>query len=554
MRTMHLFSRSLLLGALLGATCLCAQNPALDRMRQHIRVLSDDSLEGREAGTAAERKAAAYLEAQMRASGLRPGFGDGYLQPFEFFNRREVKEDTYLKIADKTYEENVDFLVLAESRSVDFGADLVSVGFGIDGNGRDDYKGKDVENKFAVIERGSPAPDNPHAGFEDYISLSAKLEAAKKHGAIGVIFVDPSGQTLDPVIPNYSRKSGAQDLVAVYFPGMKASQLNGKWLLGDVILEDDYRTGHNVLGLIDNKAAYTVVIGAHFDHLGYGDEGSLHRGDPAIHNGADDNASGTALMLELGKALQAPQYAKYNYLMMGFSGEEKGLLGSNFYTKNPSLALDKVAFMINFDMVGRLNPENNTCGINGVGTSPAWNAALDKITIPDFKIKTSESGVGPSDQTSFYLKDIPAIHYFSGTHGDYHKPSDDESLINYDGVDKIYRHVSALIAELAASGDKIAFTSTKQDENGDVPRWKVTLGVVPDYMFDGKGMRIDGVTDGKPASKAGLQTGDVVVEMAGMGVTDMMSYMRALSKFDKGQTVKVVVLRNGKKKAKKVTF
>lgn len=547
-------TRILLLAALLGTTGLSAQNPALDRMRQHIRVLSADSLEGREAGTEAERKAASYLEAQMRANGLQPGFGAAYLQPFEFFNRREVKDDSYLEIDGKTYAVHTDFLPLAESMSADFGADLVSVGYGIDGNGRNDYKGKNLENKLVIVERGSPTPDNPHSGFEDYSTISAKLEAAKRHGALGVVFVDPAGQALEPLQPNYSRKSGNQDLIAVYFPGVKASQLDGKPVVGYVHLEDDYRTGHNVLGYLDNKAAYTVVIGAHFDHLGYGDEGSLHRGERAIHNGADDNASGTALMLELGKSLQAPQFSKYNYLFVGFSGEEKGLLGSNFYTKNPSLDLDKVACMINFDMVGRLNPENNTCGVNGVGTSPAWNTALAKVEVPDFKIKTSESGVGPSDQTSFYLKNIPAIHYFSGSHGDYHKPSDDEPLINYDGVDKIYRHVSALIAELAAQGEKLAFTATKQDENGDVPRWKVTLGVVPDYMYDGAGMRIDGVTEGKPASKAGLQTGDVVVEMGGMPVADMMSYMRALSKFERGQTVKVVVLRDGKKKSKKVSF
>lgn len=544
----------LLLAGLLSTTSLVAQNPALDRMRQHIRVLSADSLEGREAGTEAELKAAAYLEAQMRANGLKPAFEGAYLQPFEFFNGRVVKDDSYLEIDGKTFKGNVDFIVLAECMSADFGSTFVDVGYGIDGNGRNDYKGRNMENKFAVVERGSPEPDNPHSGFAEYSTLTAKLEAAKRNGALGVVFVDPAGQPIEPVQPNYSRKTNNQDLIAVYWPNMKASQLDGKSVIGWMDIEEDYRTGHNVLGSIDNQAPYTVVIGAHFDHLGYGDEGSLHRGERAIHNGADDNASGTALMLELGKTLQAPQYAKYNYLFIGFSGEEKGLLGSNFYTKNPSLDLDKVACMINFDMVGRLNPENNTCGINGVGTSPAWNTALAKVSVADFKIKTSESGVGPSDQTSFYLKDIPAIHYFSGSHSDYHKPSDDEPLINYDGVDKIYRHVSALIGELASSGEKLAFTSTKQEENSDVPRWKVTLGVVPDYMFDGAGMRIDGVTDGKPAAKAGLMTGDVVVEMGGMPVADMMSYMRALSKFEKGQTVKVVVLRGGKKKSKKVTF
>ena len=206
-------------------------------------------------------------------------------------------------------------------------------------------------------------------------------------------------------------------------------------------------------------------------------------------------------------------------------------------------------------MVGRLDKEKNTLGINGVGTSPYWKDALAKIQIDDMKVKTSESGVGPSDHTSFYLKDMPVLHFFSGTHSDYHKPSDDENLINYEGADKIYRFVMALLGDLNASAsEKLTFTKTKNDEEGDAPRWKVSLGVVPDYLFDGEGMRIDGVSDGKPASKAGLLAGDVVVKMGDNEVKDMMSYMRALAKYDKGDKVVVVVLRKGKAKKKKVTF
>lgn len=533
---------------------LQAQSPEVVHMREVINVLSADSLEGREAGTEAEVRAAGYIERQMRAVGLKPGMESGYLQAFEFFNRRAVGDESFLEIGGKKYVVGTDFQPLAESMQADFGSSIVSVGYGIQANGRDDYKGKDVENKFVLIERGHHEPDNPHSTFAEHATISAKLEVAQKSGAIGVIFVNPEGQAMEPLVVNYSRKTTELGIVAVYFPNLKASQLEGKDITGYIEIGDDYKTGHNVLGYLDHGAPYTVVIGAHFDHLGYGEEGSLHRGEKAIHNGADDNASGTAMMLELGKTLQGAAYNKYNYLFMGFSGEEKGLLGSNYWTKNPTMDLGKVAFMINFDMVGRLNPENNTVGINGVGTSPVWKTALEGVAVEGLKVKPGESGVGPSDQTSFYLKNIPAIHYFSGTHADYHKPSDDAHLINYDGVEKIYQHVTKLLAELALTGDKPAFTATKQDENGDVPRWKVTLGVVPDYMYDGEGMRIDGVTEGKPAANAGLKAGDVVVDMGGNAVKDMMSYMRALSKIEKGQTVVVTVERNGKKKKKKVTF
>jgi hypothetical protein len=189
-----------------------------------------------------------------------------------------------------------------------------------------------------------------------------------------------------------------------------------------------------------------------------------------------------------------------------------------------------------------------------VGTSPFWKEAMASIQIDDMKVKTAESGVGPSDHTSFYLKDLPVLHFFSGTHADYHKPSDDENLINYPGADKIYRYVWALLLKLNEKPEKLAFTQTKNEEEGEVPRWKVSLGVVPDYLFDGEGMRIDGVTEGKPASQAGLLAGDVVIKMGDHDVKDMMTYMRALSKFNKGDTVEVTVLRKGKPKKKNVTF
>jgi hypothetical protein len=294
-------------------------------------------------------------------------------------------------------------------------------------------------------------------------------------------------------------------------------------------------TGRNVVGFIDNNAASTVIIGAHFDHLGYGSEGSLFRGEPTIHNGADDNASGTAAIIQLAK-LMKKQGKDKNYLFIAFSGEENGLWGSNYFSKNATVELASVDYMINLDMVGRMNDEQ-TVAVNGVGTSPVWNDKLELANTDTLKLVTSESGVGPSDHTSFYLQDLPVLHFFTGQHEDYHKPTDDFDKINYAGIVKVVRLIERVVVSLDPE-EKIAFTKT-QDSSGDNPRFTVSLGVVPDYLYDGQGMRIDGVSEDKPAQKVGMQKGDIVMKLGDSTVVDMMSYMRALSVFKLGDETTV---------------
>lgn len=308
-------------------------------------------------------------------------------------------------------------------------------------------------------------------------------------------------------------------------------------------------TGRNVVAFLDKKADKTIVIGAHFDHLGMGGQGSLHRGDSAIHNGADDNASGTAALLALAEILKHEEL-KNNILFIAFSGEENGLWGSNYFVKNPTIDLQTVNYMINMDMVGRLN-EEKSLAINGVGTSPSFVPVFDQINSDSLKLVTSESGVGPSDHTSFYLQDLPVLHFFTGQHEDYHKPSDDSDKINYEGLVKVVRYISRVVTALD-NEPKLAFTKTK--DSSDSPRFTVSMGVVPDYMFDGKGMRVDGVSEGKPAQAAGLLKGDVVVQLGDSTVYDMMSYMRALSAFQKGDSTKVVIERSGQKVEAVVRF
>jgi len=333
------------------------------------------------------------------------------------------------------------------------------------------------------------------------------------------------------------------------FKPKKANDPHGKANF-DVKSADSTITGTNVLAYINNNAEETIVIGAHYDHLGYGIEGTLHRGKKnQIHNGADDNASGVAVMLNLASKLKNTNTAN-NYLFLAFSGEEMGLLGSNYFIKNPTIDSKKINYMLNMDMVGRLKVDS-TLAVYGVGTSPVFKQIIE-LHNKKFKLIEKESGVGPSDHTSFYLADIPVLHFFTGQHKDYHKPGDDSDKLNYQGMETISNYIFDIITDLDDNGE-LEFKKTK-NESDETPRFKVTLGVVPDYMYDGKGMRIDGVSEEKPAQKAGLQKGDIVIKLGDSTITDMMSYMRALSAFEKGSKTKVVVKREGKDVEADVTF
>ncbi|MCW3083375.1 MAG: family peptidase [Bacteroidetes bacterium] len=310
----------------------------------------------------------------------------------------------------------------------------------------------------------------------------------------------------------------------------------------------------DVVGFLDNGAENTVVIGAHFDHLGLGyDHNSLDANpEGKIHNGADDNASGTAGVMELANYFaKNKRKEKVNFLFICFSGEELGLFGSKKFCENPTIDFAKVDYMINMDMIGRLNDSTKKLIIYGVGTAPDWVPMI--LRIPSaFSIKKDSAGIGPSDQTSFYLKDIPVLHFFTGQHADYHKPSDDYEKVNYPGERMVLEYIVKIVEETEKL-PKLVFQKTKtSDEN--TPKFKVTMGVMPDYTFEGKGLRIDGVTDGKPANKAGILKGDIVCKLGDVKVEGMNDYMKGLSLIKKGDMVEVTVVRNGKELKMNVTF
>jgi hypothetical protein len=436
--------------------------------------------------------------------------------------------------------------------------DLVKVGFGITNKelGHDDYASqKDLAGKILLVQLNSPDGNNPHGKFGADAQIDRKLRLAAEKGAIGVIFYPGSAEDVLPV-DQLDRRSQQLDLPAVCL----------RWDAWQALLSTDLKsatfqtqiirhqiTGNNVVAYLDRGAPYTIVYGAHYDHLGMAEYGSsLHAGAPAIHNGADDNASGTAGLIELARYFSKQPKAKYNYLFMAFSGEELGLLGSAYFAKNPTVDLSKVAAMLNMDMIGRLDPTTKQIGVNGVGTSPVWRALADSLAY-GLKPKTTEAGTGASDHTSFYLQDIPVLHYFTGTHGDYHKPSDDADKINYDGMAEVVNYIIRMSNALE-TGEKLAFIKTSDADSRSAPRFKVTLGIMPDYFYEGRGIKVDGVTAGRPADKAGVLKGDLLLELGDYELADMQAYMQALAAFNKGNSTKIKLIRGTETLELNLTF
>ncbi|HEU5292531.1 MAG TPA: M20/M25/M40 family metallo-hydrolase [Cyclobacteriaceae bacterium] len=320
--------------------------------------------------------------------------------------------------------------------------------------------------------------------------------------------------------------------------------------------EGEAGIANNIVGFLDNKAATTIIIGAHYDHLGMGDQGSSLDANPQekIHNGADDNASGVAGVIELARFLSTNKVKeKNNFLFLCFSGEELGLFGSKYFTEHPTLDLTTVNYMINMDMIGRLDAQTKILMVHGTGTSPVWEPLVKKLENENVKIKTDSSGTGPSDHTSFYLKNLPVLHFFTGSHSDYHKPSDDWDKINYKGEADVLSVIAKVITELDGQ-PKLAFLTTKTKQTGTRSAFKVTMGVMPSYSSEVEGLKVDGVTDGRPAQKAGIQTGDVIIQMGDLVIKDIQNYMDALGKFEKGQTIPVKVKRGEETITVNVTF
>jgi aminopeptidase YwaD len=524
-----------------------ADREIVAELQTDINYLSNDKLEGRRSGTAGETLAYDYIISDFTKAGLKP-LGDSatWLQRFEIYDGRDISR-TLFTINNSALVINTEFIPLPFSAA-----------------------GK-VEGSPAVAlqESGSPwfydlketiegAQGNPHFDLNKFLREKTKQFAGK--GASAVIFYN-SSKTDDGIVFDPAEGIKAEKIPVLYVTktGRKKYLKDISQTLDvviDVEMEEKKRWGHNIIGFLDNGAPYTVIIGAHYDHLGFGEDGnSLYRGtEKMIHPGADDNASGVAGMIELARLLKKTKNPKSNYLFIAFSGEESGLIGSKYFAEYPTLPLSKVSYMLNLDMIGRLNDSTHTITIGGYGTSTQWPDLIGStLNKKIFILNVDSSGTGPSDHTSFYLKNIPVLFFFTGIHSDYHKPGDRADKINYPGELQVIKLIYAITQKMDGM-NKPAFTKTRDRQFGLAPAFNVTLGIMPDYSFPGSGLRIDAISEGRPAEKAGLRTGDIITKLGDYSVISLQTYMDALSKFNRNDQTTVVFLRGNEEMKAAVQF
>lgn len=529
-----------------------------NNVESHIAYLASDDLEGRGNGTDGEQLSAKYIANQFEEIGLSSKGSDGYFQHFKITTLRIAQASTSLLINDKAYTLFMEFYPLSISANKgSFTGDLVNVSYGIEDQmlRMNNYENVDVNNKAVLIKLETPDADNPHGHYSAWSGISRRVELAISKGAKAVILYGKDPHNKPDGTLGLRTKTASIPVFYVY-DDLDSTLSTSVDLTSDIMALNEQVS--NVLGFIDHGAANTVVIGAHHDHLGHGEMGGSRAEAPGgIHNGADDNASGVAAMIELAKIIKKhpKKFANNNYLFIAFTAEELGLMGSKYFVEHPTVPLTSINYMINMDMVGKLDSTKKVLVVNGVGTSPAWGQALEQVNMDERKIasvKTTESGIGASDHTSFYLAGIPAVHFFTGQHEHYHKPSDDLGIVNSLGEAYVITYICKWLEVMDKQG-KVAYVKTKE-ETQEKMSFKVTLGIMPDYIYDGEGLRVDGVKDGRPGADAGLMKGDVIVSINGVAIMNIQDYMKVLSSLKKGDTVPIKFKRGDEYLESTVSF
>lgn len=550
----------------------------------HVGYLASDELAGRGSGTSGNNLAGDYLAARFAVIGLQPAgeFGS-YFQKFPVFTgvklgaRNELTfqqqgKPTKLRVKEE-------FMPLSFTKNGSVTAPLVFAGYGISQPklGYDDYKGLDVRGKIVVVLRYTPDGDD-QGKFGPYAQLTYKTMTARDKGAAGILLVTGPGSKEPENLGRLTTGSSSTDcgIPAAFVrrsfiekalqPGhasltdLQTLMAHGSpksfampWMRVTLRAQVDRQTAQtrNVIGLLPGSDPKLrdeyLVIGAHYDHLGMGGEHSLDSsGQPAIHHGADDNASGTAGVLELAQYFAAnPKKIGRSILFMGFSGEEIGLLGSNYWTKRPTIPLERIAAMINLDMIGRMR--NDTVSVMGAGSSPGWEELLESVNGEHkLTLKTGgTSGFGGSDQQSFYAKEIPVLFFFTGVHPDYHRPSDTAEKIEAEGEAKLLRFVADTAAKTSWLTPRPAFARSADQETAPGPSFRVYLGTIPDYAEEVEGVALQGVREGSPAEKGGLKAGDILVEFDGKKIRNVQEYTTVLGTAKPDQPIQIVVLRKG---------
>lgn len=549
----------------------------------HIKFLASDELEGRRAGTRGDRKAVRYLTRAFRSYGLEPMGKGSYSvkSPFTFTAGVELGRGNTLRIVTDGREVSLrlgkEFRPLGFSASGEVEGGLVFTGYGIEAEdlGYDDYATVDVEGKVVMVLFYSPDGTNPHGEFGSYAAPRFKAITAREKGAAGVILVMGPEEDPDPeYLKGLSRHQGTMDsgIPVVTLTQRKASELlslagrdlaevqneiNGTRqplsfelpvtvLLKTSLKKIELRTW-NVVGMVEGTdpvlSGEYVIVGAHYDHLGWGGEGSLSPDTVAIHNGADDNASGTAGLLELAEWF-ASHPARRSLIFAAFGAEELGLLGSSYFVNHSPVPLEKIVAMVNMDMIGRM--KDSTLVVGGAGTSSLWKELVGARAgsfglVPNF----DEPGYGASDHQSFYLKNIPVLFFFTGIHEDYSRPSDDWEKINAPGEERIVRLVRDVVQQVATRTEAPEFVRVEEAEpvRGGFP---VYLGTIPDYSAtEVEGMKLAGVREGGPAYEGGLQGGDIIVKFGSREVKNIYDFMFALQEAKADEPVPLTVIREG---------
>jgi Zn-dependent M28 family amino/carboxypeptidase len=613
--------------------------PSVERLRAHITYLASDKLEGRRTGSAGAKLGAEYIAREFGRLGLRrtngvdlPGMSileadspRRYLQDFPYVSSVVLGTQNKVTFLRETGFEGVQSLRLAEdwmpvgiSANGSVSGWMEFVGFGITASelNHNDYTGFKVSGSIALALAGTPDGDNPHGRFARYEDLRWKAIAARNAGAKALIVItrelnfaddrlsklryDNAGDAGLPVVV-ISRQSVGKLLggnaISIMERFVSSGQeakhqlLSGHFNISTDVVRREV-PAFNVIGLLPGSDPKlkdeAIVIGAHYDHLGRGGEGSLAPREGDIHHGADDNASGVAGMLELARIFSAQAARpKRTIVFIAFSGEEEGLLGSNYYVNHPIVPLAQTVAMINMDMIGRLKDQKLIIG--GVGTAAEWRAEIDaanleqrnevagrvipgrlvnlstavpagsntgsaiSLDFPRFQLTLNEDGFGPSDHSSFYSKQVPVLFFWTGTHEDYHKPSDTAEKINYEGEARILSLVTRIVRDIDKNDKRPGYTVAKTDSTGRSMGFRVYLGTIPNYADSTNGLLLDGVRDDSPAAQAGLKAGDRIIKLAGREVKNVYDYTYALGEMKAGQEYEVEALRGAEKVSLKIT-
>jgi len=576
-----------------------------ERLRAAVTWLAAPEREGRGPGTKGIEQAADWVAGQLRAIGLDTTVVGG--TPFQGFPvMLEAKlgpaaENTAELVgppaADATrtvrpLELGTDFTPLAAGGSGPFDLPLVFAGYGITAaqEGYDDYASlgpSAVKGAAVIVLRQEPQKDDPHSVFDgnqasQFAALSRKVANASEHEAGGLVLTNDASDTDDALMAFERAGDGSAKrklpvlhvrrsvLAPVIEAGLgrelpaieraiderlepHSAALEGWRIRGCIAIERKEAESRNVLAILPGTVGKeTVVLGAHYDHLGFGGPNSAAPGETAVHHGADDNASGTAMLVEVARILAAEGPFPRTILFAAFSGEERGLLGSAHYTANAAVPLPDTAAMVNLDMVGRL--EGDKVIVHGTGTGTGLDALVDRLVVAHtLEVAKEPGGFGPSDHSSFYARKIPVLHLFTGSHADYHRPTDTADKINYAGMVRLTRLVADLVKELATTPERPAYVEVASKmfaRGGDRPYF----GSIPDFGKPGKGYAITGVTKDSPAARGGLQGGDVIVRLGDSAVTGLEDFDSALRKHKGGDTIPVVVLREGAEVTLQVTL